>query len=208
MSVAERSSPKQVQLALIAFVALLGLNCKDEPPPQKAPQVLQMTDTQGLPRARVALMREAVTEYDIGPERPPLAIRDTAFPGPSTDGETAPQMTIATLRLKARHSRPSGHQLIARIKSNGNYPAMGIHTGLNFIWRNSWDSTAAARWVTKVIPMHPSAPDYTLHRDSRLHEYTSGDAAEPRLVRVTKASFAFATCLEDPMCGSGHCGYW
>jgi hypothetical protein len=207
MSDAERSSPWQVRVALVAVVAVCAADCEKPAVVQQPPQVIQVSDTQGLSAAQAALVVEAATEYDIGPERTPLAIRDTVFPGPSTAGDAAPSMTIATLNLKSGHGRP-GHRLIARIKSSGDYADMGIRTGMNFIWRNSWDSTAAATWVTKVVPVKPAAPEYILHRDARLHEYTSGDPAEPRLVRVTKASFSFAACLEDPMCGSGHCGYW
>jgi hypothetical protein len=207
MSVAERSSAWQARVALAAVAAVLAAGCEKPKDVQQPPQVITVSDTQGLSAAQAALVVEAVTEYDIGPERTPLAIRDSLFPGAVTAGDAAPTMTIATLHLKSGHARP-GHRLIARIKSNGDYADMGIHTGMNFIWRSSWDSTAAATWVTKVIPTKPAAPEYILHRDARLHEYTSGDPAEPRLVRVTKASFSFAACLEDPMCGSGHCGYW
>jgi hypothetical protein len=196
MSVAERSSVRQLQRALPVFAILLAAGCK-KPPEQ---------GDQGS-RAQQAIMREVEANYDIGPERPALAITDTAFPGPSTDGNSPPRMTIATLKLKPGHPKPP-RRLIARIKSDGDYPAMGIYAGMNFIRRNSWDPKAAASWVTEVVSLKPSTSPYQLHRDVRMHEYTSGDAAEPRLVQVTKASFAFAACLDDPMCGSGHCGYW
>jgi hypothetical protein len=116
-------------------------------------------------------------------------------------------MTIATMRLKSGKPQPS-HRLIARIKSDGDYPAMGIHEGMNLVWRSSWDSTTAGSWVTKIVPLAPFMPEHVLTRDPRMHEFTGGDPREPRLVRVTVASVAFAACLDDPMCGSGHCGYW
>lgn len=210
MSVAERSCLRQAQatvLALLVSVTLLAAGCKKDQTVQVRPPSMQVSDTQGLSPAQQALIVEADTDYEIGPERPPLAIRDTAFPGSSTEGDSAPQMTIATMTFKAGHTKPS-HRLIARIKSDGDYPAMGIHAGVNFLWRNSWDTAAKATWVSKVIPLKAGATEYALHRDARLHEYTTGDPQQPRLVRVTKASFAFAACLDDPMCGSGHCGYW
>jgi hypothetical protein len=209
MNVNERSCGRQVCVAAAAVLALFGAGCNKDQTLQQTPQTLTVADTQGLSPAQVAIFQEAVTEYDTDTaERPPLAIRDTAFPGSHTPGDSAPHMTIATMRLKTGHPKPP-HRLIARIKSDGDYPGIGIREGTNFIWRSSWDTTTAATWITKVVPMKASAPEYVLHRDARLHEYTSGSsAAEPRLVKVAVASFAFATCLDDPMCGSGHCGYW
>lgn len=203
MSGLERSSRWQGLVAVLALVAGVASSCRKEP----APSIIAVSDTLGLAPSQTALIVEAATHYDTGPKRGPLAIRDTAFPGPSTPGDSAPHMSIATMTLKTGHARPP-YRLIARIMSDGDYPAMGIYRGMNFVWRSSWDTTAAATWVTKVVPMTPSATEHVLKRDPRLHEYTSGDPAEPRLVQVSKASYAFAACLDDPMCGSGHCGYW
>jgi hypothetical protein len=197
-------------MALVAFVALAaltGVACRDSIV-QEVPQAFQMPDTTGMSAAQQAILAEAATEYDTFAERPPVAIDLPNFRGPHTPGnvDAAPNMTIATMRLKSGHPQP-GHRLIARITSAGDYPPFGVYAGMNFIWRNSWNNADTATWVTKVVPTKPSAPpEHVLHRDSV--EYTHGAPTEPRLVKMTVASFAIAACLDDPRCGSGHCGLW
>jgi hypothetical protein len=209
MSVAERSSRRQVQVALVALLVLAGTGCgkNAQVQVQDTPQRFQMPDTAGMSAAQQAILLEAASEYDTFGERPPVAIDLPNFRGPHTPGnaEAAPNMTIATMRLKSGHTQPS-HRLIARIKSEGDYPPFGIYAGMNFIWRNSWSNADTATWVTKIVPTKPSAPEHVLQRDSV--EYTHGAPAEPRLVKMTVASFAIAACLDDPRCGSGHCGLW
>jgi hypothetical protein len=193
MSVAERSSLRQLRGVLTVLAIPLVVGCPDV--------------NQGLSTTQQEVIQEAAANYDFDAERPPLRIRDPQFPGAVSPGDAGPTMTISTMHLKPGRERGS-HRLIARIKSEGDYPAMGIYTGMNYIWRSSWDTTGAAAWVTKVVSTKPSTPEHVLARDPRMHEYTTGDPAEPRLVHVTKASFAIAACLDDPMCGSGHCGYF
>jgi len=102
-----------------------------------------------------------------------------------------------------------GYRIIARIRSERAYAPMGIQAGENFIWRNSWDSTAAGSWQTKIIPGDVSAKQYALTRDPRRIEYTHGDPMEPRLVRILVASEGLGVCLDDPVCQPmGHCGYF
>lgn len=172
--------------------------------PYQEPAPIYIT---GTPEQQATYV-EALSDYDIDEERAPSEVTIRSFPKPALPEALAPHMTIATMHLKSGRARPASHRLIARITSDGDYPAMGIYTGANFVWRNSWDSTAVATWVTKIVPTKPFMPDYTLTRDPGMHQFTSGDPRQPRLVRITVASVAFAACLDDPMCPTGHCSYW
>ncbi|HET9013174.1 MAG TPA: hypothetical protein VFN38_15215 [Gemmatimonadaceae bacterium] len=203
MRLIERS-PSRLPHALLLSISTLLAGCAllEQPYREAAPVYITGTSEQQ------AIFFEALTDYNIDAEREPIAITLATFPKPSIPDTSAPHMTIATMRLKPGHMPPASHRLIARITSDGDYPAMGIYAGANFVWRNSWDSTAVATWVTRVVPTKPSMPAYVLTRDPGMHEFTSGDAHQPRLVRATIASVAFAACLDDPMCPTGHCGYW
>lgn len=153
------------------------------------------------------IIRNAESLYDYGEERQTITVDDTAFKGPIVDEGGIPQMTIATATLKPNAQQPP-QRLIARIRSQGAYPQVGIQPGYNYVWRNSWDSKAVATWVTRIIP-RDSAIAYDLIRDSRLHEFTKGmSPEEPRLVILKVHSIALALCLDDPMCPTGHCGYY
>jgi hypothetical protein len=133
---------------------------------------------------------------------------DPNFPGPTVSNDEAPTMTIATLKLKP--GRPRGaRRLLARITSDKDYAPMGIAKGQNFVWRNSWDSTAvaAATWVNTLTPARAGRPDHVLTRDPRLNRYPPvGVPHEPHLLKLTVRSIAFVACLDDPICGTGHCG--
>jgi hypothetical protein len=211
MRVAARSSQSTAQVALFALAVMFSAACKDKDTNTNAgerlgtPQAFQMPDTTGMSAAQQAILLEAASDYDTFEERQPVAITDPTFSGPHTPGDAALNMTIATMRLKSGHAQPP-QRLIARITSDADYPAMGIYSGMNFIRRSSWNTADTTSWVTKVVPTKPSAPEYMLKRDTV--ELTHGAASEPRLVKITVASFAFAACLDDPRCGSGHCGYW
>lgn len=156
----------------------------------------------------VAIVRQARALYDYGPERAPLTITDRDFQGPHVADGTIPRMWIATAKLKRASPMP-GYRIIARIRSERAYRPMGIQAGENYIWRNSWDSTAAGSWQTKIVPGDVSAKQFALTRDPRKIEYTHGDPMEPRLVRVLVASEGLGACLDDPVCQPmGHCGYY
>jgi hypothetical protein len=194
MRLGQRTNHQLGLLATTLFAASLALGCQ---------QLEQLDDT-----TNAGIVRQAGSLYDYGRERPPAAIKDSAFPGPVVeDPPGAPNMSIATATLKEGVTQPP-HRILARIHSSGDYAPMGIRAGDNYIWRSSWDSTKAASWVTSIVPGDSAATRHTLQRDARLTEYTHGDAAEPRLVRITVHSLAIGVCLSDPVCTSGHCGYW
>jgi hypothetical protein len=154
------------------------------------------------------LIVEAAKDYDVGPERPAITETDRTFPGPTAPDTAAPTtITIATMTLKS--GRPRGpRQLMARITSNKAYPLMGIVEGQNFVWRNTWDSTAVAS-VNTLTPARPGEPDHVLTRDSRSNRYPAVNPPhQPRLLKLLVNSFAFVACLDDPGCGTGHCGYY
>jgi hypothetical protein len=116
-------------------------------------------------------------------------------------------MTIATAKLKPNMPQPA-HRIIARIRSDAPYASMGIQSGFNYVWRNSWSDADTTSWITRVIS-RDSLTALDLIRDPRRLEYTHGNSAkEPRLVILKVHSIALAVCLDDPMCPTGHCGYY
>jgi hypothetical protein len=157
--------------------------------------------------ARAVIVQQAVTLYDYGEERLPLGVSDPAFPGTHVDDGTIPRMRIATARLKANTPQPSA-RIIARITSEGDYAPMGIRAGDNYVWRNTWRNADSASWVTRIVPRDPSGRTHDLVRDYRKHEYTHERAEEPRLVLLQVRSVGLGICLDDPVCGTGHCGYY
>ena len=161
-------------------------------------------------RTTAALVGDAESRYVYGPERPQLATRDSEFKGPYVQTEDSlPRMWISTALLKDSTHRPP-ERIIARIRSEGAYPRAGIDSGYNYVARSTWrrDSTAAATWTTIIVSHDITRKPYLLTRDTRNQEYTHGDPLEPRLVRVQVHSVGFGACFDDPMCSSGHCGYY
>lgn len=158
-----------------------------------------------------AFVLEAAKDYDVGPERGAITETDRGFPGPTAPDTAAPgTITIATMTLKSGRPRGS-RQLLARITSDKDYPLMGIVEGQNYIWRNTWDSTAvaAATWVNTLTPAKYGKPDHVLTHDSRLNRYPAVESPhQPRLLKLIVNSIAFVACLDDPGCTSGHCGYY
>lgn len=164
------------------------------------------TTTQDTLRASV--IRQAEELYDYGKERTPVTVSDREFKGPYMPDDSVPRMWIASAKLKANVQRPAD-RIIARIRSERSYPPMGIVAGYNYVWRNSWNERTASRWITRVIPTEKSGKEHQLVRDARNHEYTHGmSPREPRLVRIKVHSMAVGLCLDDPICPTGHCGYY
>jgi hypothetical protein len=154
-----------------------------------------------------AVVREADSLYDFGNEREAITVTDHDFLGPIVDDGTIPRMTIATARLKPNAARPL-HRIIARITSQRAYPNMGIQRGYNYVWRSSWFDADSSGWKTLIIP-RDSSTSRALVRDRRRQEYTHGRSPEePRLVILKVHSVALGLCLDDPMCPTGHCGYY
>jgi hypothetical protein len=213
MIVTQAVSRKAVHVMLAAlFVAAWGCGRSGDHPDTTQVEPSALPETTPLPpvlsdTSSGSIVREAQKLYDYGLERPPIAVRDAAFKGPYVPDDSLPRMWIATAKLKGSTRPP--HRIIARIRSERAYPPMGIDSGYNYIWRNSWDSTAAERWVTKIVAGNTRTKQHRLRRDPRRHEYTHGRSPlEPRLVRIKVHSVAIGACLDDPVCPSGHCGYY
>jgi hypothetical protein len=195
------------RLAVVSFVAMLVVGCRSqffprgEPDPGEVPLFLT---SQGL------ILHLANTDYDFGPKRDAIPRVDPGFPGPTAPDSPAPHMTIETMTMKAGlvHQPP---RIIARITSDRDYPLMGIYEGVNYVWRNTWDTTtvAAATWINRITSDNLGQPDHQLVRDTRLnHLPPSGTHHEPSLLKLAVNSIAFELCLDDPLCQSGHCGHF
>jgi hypothetical protein len=190
---------RRFRVAAYLALTVLASGCQWLFPPSAPP----------APTPSQSAVLDASKDYDIGPEHSPIVQNDPAFPGPTAPDAAAPTIiTIATMTLKPSHTRGS-RRLLARITSNRDYPLLGVYEGQNFVWRNTWDSTAvsAPAWINTVTSTSPGKPDHTLTRDNRSTRYPPFDAAhQPSLFRLTVRSIAFVVCLDDPMCGTGHCG--
>jgi len=203
---ADRRASRRMFVALAATMLLVACNGGNKVDTGGTQKTTALPDTTGMTPVQVQILKEALSHYNIDKnERPPLAITDSSFPGAAIPESEAPEMTIATMTRDTTTPRPAW-RLIARITSRGDYPAMGVYKGTNFIWRSSWNNADSATWVTRVVSTSPGKAAHDLHRDPRTIEYTHGDPSQPRLVKITVHSIAFAVCLDDPMCGSGHCG--
>lgn len=170
------------------------------------------TDTTAKPEARAvppgaSITVEAESLYSYGRERPQVTVKDPEFRGPYVANDSLPRMWIATATLKKGARRPP-QRIIARIRSERPYPKAGIDSGYNYVVRSSWDAKEAKSWVTTIESGSGRLDAYTLTRDPRMREYTHGDAREPRLVRVLVHSVGFGACFDDPICPTGHCGYY
>jgi hypothetical protein len=99
---------------------------------------------------------------------------------------------------------PSGKVIMALVHSNRAYKHLGIAVGDNYVWRDS-TSGDKKKWLTFMVPATVSSDAKKLKRDTV--EYSMGDHKQPRLVRAVTRSVSFGVCLEDPACGTGHCGY-
>jgi hypothetical protein len=196
---------------MVVLVVLAAWGCRkesgsvDTPNPSPVP-----VPPAPHPSTSEAIIAEAESLYTYARERPQLAVNDSGFPGPYVkDEDSLPRMWIAAATLKDTAHRPAG-RIIARIRSERAYPMAGIDSGYNYVWRNTWrtDSATAASWEMKIVSHDTATKAHTLTRDFRKHEYTHGDAREPRLVRVKVHSVAFGACFDDPICPTGHCGYY
>jgi len=155
-----------------------------------------------------AVLQDAQSLYDYGPERAPLTDVDPGFRGPVVPDDAIPRMWISTATLKPNVGVPKT-RIIARIRSEGAHAPMGIAAGYNYIWRNSRDSSVASQWVTIVVSADTTMTRHDLQRDYRFMEYTHNDPAEPKLIILRVHSIALGVCLDDPLCRpTGHCGYY
>jgi hypothetical protein len=100
---------------------------------------------------------------------------------------------------------PSGKVILALVHSDRSYKHLGIAEGDNYVWRDESDPKPK-KWVTFMVPAGAGSDPKQLKRGKK--KYSDGEHSEPRLVRaVTRLGVAFGACLDDPACGSGHCGY-
>ena len=195
-------------IVVIVGLALSGCGDKSERRDSTAVRPDSVAPSRALPAtSNAATIAEAESLYMYGSERPQQTLVDRDFPGPVVGDDSLPRMWIATATLKDSTTRPAT-RIIARIRSERAYPQAGIDSGYNYVWRSSWDTSAASSWQTKIISHDPAKKAHLLTRDPRKKEYSHGNAREPRLLRVKVHSVAFGACFDDPMCPTGHCGYY
>lgn len=139
----------------------------------------------------------------------PLGPVETAYPLPKGTGVVsadAPKKITIARAVPSVTPAPSGKVIIALISSDKPYPFLGIAAGNNYVWRDE-SSSSSKKWVTYMVPELAGADPKRLKRTGK--KYSDGEHTEPRLVHELKRRGldAFGACLDDPMCGSGHCGY-
>jgi hypothetical protein len=151
----------------------------------------------------VAVIALANSYSFVNPSGPVNAITPLP-PGDGVDEKDVPTMTIARAVPKVAPA-PAGYVILALVNSDKPYKRLGVETGDNYVWRDETDADSK-NWDTYMVPASPTSDPKKLKRESK--KYSDGEHTEPRLVRsVTRAEFSFGACLEDPACGSGHCGY-
>jgi hypothetical protein len=103
---------------------------------------------------------------------------------------------------------PEGKVILARVHSNKAYAHMGVADGYNYVWRDQRLPRPFKHWWKTYMVPEKGADPKRLKRGKE--EYSHGDSTEPRLVVMSDRGTgltAFGACLDDPNCGSGHCGY-
>jgi hypothetical protein len=153
--------------------------------------------------SQIAAEQVAQAGYLVGTEREPRDTTDPNFRYASVPDDSAPRMWIATMTPTSA-VQPGAPRFLARIRSDGDYPPMGISRGLNYVWREDTTGIAQVNWRYRVTPARKGAPDHPLTRVPR-YEWPLGSAHAPNLLRVRVNSRAFVICLDD--CPPGHCGY-
>jgi hypothetical protein len=124
-------------------------------------------------------------------------------PGTAVPDADEPTITIARA-VPIRPPGPSGKVILALVRSDKPYQHLGIAVGDNYVWRDATDADPK-RWRTFMVPVSFSSNAKKLKRDTTA--YSSGDHTQPRLVRRVTNSVSLGVCLDDPACGTGHCGY-
>lgn len=153
--------------------------------------------TNSVSEAHAALLTEATTNYDYGPERAPVPVDTTYI---RTPGGTLPTITISTATQISGTGRVAGNTFISRLTSSAAYPTLGLAPGVNYIWRDT--SARRGLYRTLVVPADVSYPMHWLRRDNSVASYAPGSPSEPRLV---KSLFGYGQC--DVKCGPTHCAF-
>ncbi|HET9013175.1 MAG TPA: hypothetical protein VFN38_15220 [Gemmatimonadaceae bacterium] len=139
----------------------------------------------------------------VGPTIPVTAL--APIPNAGVKDVDAPSAITIARAVATVSPAPWPEKLLALIHSDKEYKPLGIEAGDNYIWRNE-DGSDPKQWETYIVPAAAGANVRKFKRSGA--EYSSGDHTQPRLVvQVTRSVVTFGACLEDPACGTGHCGY-
>jgi hypothetical protein len=163
----------------------------------------EAADTQTKPDpAEVAGLAKSYTFVNPRGPVPPVNPLPSGTGVPDNEAPTA--ITIARA-VPTVTPAPSGKVILALVHSDRPYKHLGIAAGDNYVWRDESNSKPK-KWVTYMVPAGANSNPKQLKRGKK--KYSDGEHSEPRLVRTeTRGRLAFGACLDDPACGSGHCGY-
>lgn len=164
------------------------------------------------PPDQAAIVASAQSDYDYeSPERGADTADDPDdLENDGVEAGSAPTMTIARATLKGSATGAPDSEVLARITSSAAYDKLGISAGVNYVWRDRRDPPKDdLTWKMYVVPADLTVKMEKWKRDGKKKAYTHGEPHQPRLVVASKdkATIAFGACLDDPVCGSGHCGY-
>jgi hypothetical protein len=159
---------------------------------------------------KTAILASAKADYEYeDPARGPVPATDpTAIPNPGVPQTDAPNLTIRKARRKNIVVMPK-EEVLALVYSDKRYSPLGIIADTNYIWRDRSDADST-KWKVYMVPDDATNDLKKLKRDKDKKEYSRDrDPTKPRLVTGGKkrAAFVVGVCLEDPACGTGHCGY-
>jgi hypothetical protein len=189
--------------ALLAAAALSLLACTKSGNPDAKSAARDKKPTQ-------AEVIELAKSYTFPNPREPVApIAD--LPNPDLPESEVPTTFTIARAVPVTPPGPVGRVLMALVYSNKPYKRLGIETGNNYIFRDSTERDAK-KFETYMVPADPGSSGDAKKLKRASEKFSDGDHTEPRLVKsatkvMTGALFAFGACLEDPGCGSGHCGY-
>lgn len=192
-------------LVIAVWTSLSLLACKQDDTP-----VRDSIPVTTPPAHDFALILASAKSSDYTYETPRIPV-DASNPSdisnPGVPESSAPTMTIAKA-TRANTPTPLTEEVLAKIVSDRAYPDLGVLPGDNYVWRYRADSDST-KWEVWVVPDNPSHRAEPLSRSAE--HFSDGDPTQPRIVRARRtaagAVIAFAACLQDPVCPSGHCGF-
>ena len=188
---------------VLAAVALSLLACTEK----NNPGIKTVAGDKKPTQAEVIELAKSYTFPN--PTAPVAPIADLPNPDlPDTDAPT--KITIARA-VPNTPPGPSGRVLMALVYSDKPYKRLGIEAGNNYIFRDSTEKDPK-KFETYMVPADAGSSGDAKKLKRAPEKFSDGDHTEPRLVKttakvMTRSLLAFGACLEDPGCGSGHCGY-
>lgn len=150
---------------------------------------------------------ELAKSYDFVNPTGPIPAANPLPDGTGVPANQAPTSLTIERAVPKVSPAPEGKVILARVHSDKAYQHLGIEEGDNYIWVDRHLPKLLKHWWrTYMVPAKAGSDAKRLKRSD--DEYSHGDPTEPRLVMmIVRGIESFGACLDDPNCGSGHCGF-